>query len=229
MIESIIGKPRRTFWPAGCALLFVLLGLWLAALAVTTPSLSQRQEPPALVRIDLKGLDDLPRVVALDLPVHAHLTAPGADYLLAVLDPEDQMRLQSLDLAWTVLDSDAREAIYYLIESSRPRMAERASPVFTILHDDGRQAVGRLREGVALSAVDSLGLPVARIALDPILLTPRTSGAIPTTPLYDPLVADLLTHVTDDTLSGYVGGLSGEWSVTVGGQPYLLSPAQRRR
>jgi hypothetical protein len=223
MIESIIGKPRRTFWPAGCALLFVLLGLWLAALAVTTPSLSQRQEPPALVRIDLKGLDDLPRVVALDLPVHAHLTAPGADYLLAVLDPEDQMRLQSLDLAWTVLDSDAREAIYYLIESSRPRMAERASPVFTILHDDGRQAVGRLREGVALSAVDSLGLPVARIALDPILLTPRTSGAIPTTPLYDPLVADLLTHVTDDTLSGYVGGLSGEWSVTVGGQPYLLT------
>jgi len=102
-------------------------------------------------------------------------------------------------------------------------VAERVAPIFAILYDDGRQAVGRLREGVSLSAVDGLGLPVARIGLDSIALAPRTSGAIPTSPSYDPLVAGLLAHVTEETVSGYDGGLSGEWSVLVGGEPYTLT------
>ncbi len=223
LLRGITGRPGNSFWAAGLVLFSVLLGLWLAALVLAAPALSQRQEPSALVRIDLSVPDDLFRVAALGLPVHAHLTAPGADYLLTMLDPHDQKRLQSLDLVWTVLDPDADGATYYLIESSRPQMAERASLVFTILHDDDRQAVGRLRDGVSLMAVDSLGLSVARISPDPIQLTPRTSGAIPTTPLYDPLVTDLLTQITDSTLSDYVGGLSGEWTVLVGGQPYLLT------
>jgi len=199
------------------------MGLVLAALVLVAPVLSQQQGTPALVRIDLLGPDDLARVAALGLPVHAHLTAPGADYLLAVLTFQNQGRLQSLDLAWTVLDPDAQEAVYYLIESGHPRMAERVAPVFTILHDDGRQAVGRLREGIPLSAVDDLGLPVARIGLGPIVPGPRTSGAIPTAPLYDPLVTDLLAHITDDTVSDYAGEISGEWPILVGGQPYLLT------
>ena len=219
MIERPDGSVRLT----GYSYLSLLLGLGLAALVLAAPALGQRQNLPALVRIDLRGPDDLDRVAALGLPVHARLTPPGADYLLAVLTPQDQRDLRSLDLAWTILDPDASDAVYYLLESGRPRMAERVAPIFTILYDDGRQAVGRLREGVPLSATDSLGLPVARLWLDPIVLVPRTSGAIPTTPLYDPLVTGLLVHITDDTVSGYDGGLSGEWPVLVGGQSYLLA------
>ncbi len=225
MFERVGGSVRL----AGCRLLFVLMGLGLAVLVLAAPVLSQQLGPLTLVRIDLRGPDDLARVVALDLPVHAHLTAPGVDYLLAVLTSQNQTLLQSLDLAWTVLDPDARGAVYYLIESGRPRVAEQVASVFTILYDDGRQAVGRLREGVPLSAVDSLGLAVARIGLDPtticgrLVLTPRTTGAIPTVPLYDPLVAGLLAQITNNTVSGYDGGLSGEWSVLVGGQPYVLT------
>ncbi|MDY7076132.1 MAG: M28 family peptidase [Chloroflexota bacterium] len=206
-----------------CKLFFFPVGLGIAALILAAPVMGQQQPPPALVRIDLRGSDDLARVVALDLPVQARLTAPGADYLLAVSTSPNRDRLQSLDLAWTVLDPDAQEAVYYLIESGHPRMAERAASVFVILHDDGRQAVARLREGVPLSAVDDLGVPVARLGSDPIMLAPRTTGAIPTTPLYDPLVVALFSQITETTVSDYDGGLSGEHSVMVGGQPYTLT------
>jgi len=230
----------------------ILLGLGFAVLVIRilirvvpargSESVGQRQDLPALVRIDLRQPDDLDRIAALNLPVYAHLTAPDSDppdtdYLLAVLAPQNQSRLQSLDLAWTVLDPDARGAVYYLVESGHPRMTRRvaadknpaaadknsADMVFDILHDDGREAVGRLREGVPISAVDGLGLPVIRIGLEPIELAPRTTGVIPTMPLYDPVVADLLPYITADAVSGYVGGLSGEWPVLVGGQPYVFS------
>ncbi|MDY6876690.1 MAG: M28 family peptidase [Chloroflexota bacterium] len=219
----MIERPDGSVRLAGYSLLSLILGLGLAALVVAAPALGQHQSPPTLIRIDLREPDDLDRLASLGLPVFAHLTAPGADYLLAVLTPQDQRDLRSLDLAWTVLDPDAGDAAYYLIESGHLRITERVAPIFTMLYDDGRQAVGRLREGVSLSAVDSLGMPVARLWLDPISLVLHTSGAIPTTPLYDPLVAGLLTHVTEETVSGYAGGLSGEWPVLVGGQSYLLA------
>jgi hypothetical protein len=201
----------------------VLLGLGLAALILAVPALGQVQSPPSLVRIDVRESEDLARVAALDVPVVAHLTTPDADYLLVLLASQDQRRLQSLGLAWTVLDSDSSGAIYYLIESGRLRMAEQVDSVFAILHDDGRQAVGRLRDGVSISAVDGLGLSVIRIGLDPIVLTPRATSAIPTTPLYDPVVAGLLPYITEDAVAGYAGGLSGEWPILVGGQPWLLT------
>ncbi len=215
--------PRRLLPPIVCRLLSIALTLTLLLPGIS--GLAQPAGPPALVRIDLRGPGDLDRVAALGLPVHAHLTAPGADYLLAVLPPDQQGLLRSLDLAWTVLDPDARGARYYLIESGRPdvRLAERAAPVFIVLHDDGRHALGRLREGVLPSAVDDVGLATARIGLDPIVLAPRISGLIPTVPLYDPLVADLFPHITDSAVSWYDGSLSGEWSVLIGGQPYTIT------
>jgi len=179
-----------------------LLGLGLVALVLAAPGLAQSSDVPALVRIDLMGPEDLARVATLDLPVHAHLTAPGADYLLAVLTPQQQKQLRSLNLALTVLDPDARDAIYYLIESGRPQVAERVAPAFTIVHDDGRQAVGRMREGVAFQAMDDLSMPVARLGPDPIVLTPRATGLIPTAPFYDPLIAGLLAQINSG-LAGF--------------------------
>jgi len=201
----------------------VLFGLGLALLVLAGPGLAQRPDVPALVRLDLTGFEDLARVAELDLPVYAHLTAPGADYLLAVLTPSQQEQVLRLGLALSVLDADARDAVYYLVESGQPQMLEQAASAFTMLYDDGHQAVGRRRAGVMVQAVEEVGLHVVQLGPDPVVLTPRSSGAIPTAPAYDPLVAGLLTRITSDALVAYAGGLSGEWPVSVGGQPYLLT------
>lgn len=199
-----------------------LLGLGVVILVLAAPGLAQSPDEPALVRVDLAEPEDLTRAAALDLPVFAHLSVPGADYLLAVLTSGQQDQLRSLGLPLTVLDPDARGATYYLVESDRPGITQRVTSVFTLLHDDGRQAVGRLRDGVTLEAVEGMDVRAVRLGPDPIVLTPRITGAIPTSPPYDLLVADLIAQVTTDTVREYDGGLSGEWPISVGGQPYVF-------
>lgn len=51
----------------------------------------------------------------------------------------------------------------------------------------------------------------------------RPSAAGPGDETPDPFIAELLTYVDTDTLSGYVADLSGERAVLIGGQPYTLA------
>ncbi len=202
----------------------IVLGLSGVLGFLAAPGAAQIPATPALVRIDLAGVDDLTRVAAFDVLVYAHLTTPDADYLLAILTPNQQKRIALLGLPLTTLDPDATGASYYLLESDGGRSGASiatAASRFTILGDDGRHAVGRLRSGVALASLDAL--PVHFIPLsDPIVLAAPVAGAIPTDPLYDPLVAGLLTRITTETVANYTGGLSGEWAIQVGGAPYTL-------
>jgi hypothetical protein len=208
------------------AILFtIVLGLSGVSLLFALPGAAQTPATPTLVRIDLTKTEDLPRVAALEVPVYAHLTTPDDDYLLAILTLDQQKLVAALDLPLTILDPDATGASYYLIEADgeRARAAvTAASSLFAILHDDGRQAVGRLRTGIAVASLDALDVRVKPL-LDSIVLIPRATGAIPTAPLYDPLVADLLTRVTTETVTEYDGNLSGEWAVQIGGEPYVLT------
>lgn len=203
----------------------IVLGLSGVLGFVAPPSAAQILPTPALVRIDLADADDLARVASLYVPVYAHLTTPEADYLLAILTPDQQRQIVALGLPLTTLDPDATGASYYLLESDGGRSGASvttATSLFAILHDDGRHAVGRLRSGVAVASLDALKVRVIPL-LDPIVLVAPFTGAIPTDPFYDPLVADLLTRVTTETVYGYDGGLSGEWAILVGGEPYVLT------
>ncbi|HQK15527.1 MAG TPA: M20/M25/M40 family metallo-hydrolase [Anaerolineae bacterium] len=206
-------------------LLAIGLGLGGVWMCLAFPGAAQISTTPVLVRINLINADDLGRLAALEVPVYAHLTASTADYLLARLTPDEQKQVTGLGFSLTVLDPDATGASYYLLESDGVRPGTSVAAVnalFAILYDDGRHAVGRLRPGVALSSLDALGVRVKPL-LDPIVLSSPATAAIPTTPFYDSLVADLLTRVTTETLTWYDGGLSGERAIEVGGAPYTLT------
>ena len=203
-------------------LLAIALGLSGVLFVIAIPGAAQTPVPPVLARIDVDSAESLTRIATLDVPVYAHVTTPDADYLLVVLSSDEQKQLVTLGFGLTVLDSNATDATYYLIENRDGKVATNATSLFTILHDDGRQAVGRLRDGVTIANVDTLNARVKPL-LDPIVLAPRATGAIPTAPLYDPLVADLLTHITTETVATHDGGLSGEWAVPIGGAPYTLT------
>jgi hypothetical protein len=205
-------------------LLAFVLGLSGVLGFVAAPGVAQTPTTPALVRIDLVNANDVARVAALDVPVYAHLTAPTTDYLLAILTPDQQKRVALLGLPLTILDPNATGASYYLLESDGGRSGTpvtTAASFFDLLHDDGRHTVGRLRSGVSLNNLDTLPVRFMPL-LDPIVLVAPITGAIPTDPPYDPLVADLLTYITTETVAGYAGGLSGEWPISVGGAPYTL-------
>ena len=206
-------------------LLAIVLGLSGVLLCFALPGVAQTPATPALVRIEIDGAAGLARVAALDVPVYAHLTTPATDDLLAILTPDQQKQVAALGLRQTILDPDAIGAAYYLVESDGGRTGApvtTAAALFTLLYDDGRHAVGRLRPGVAITSLDALAVRVKPL-LDPIVLVAPATGAIPAMPPYDQRVAGLLTRVTTETVAGYAGGLSGEWAIQVGGAPYTLT------
>lgn len=206
-------------WSLLCAIGLALLGI---ALTFTVPSAAQTPGTPALVRIDVAGTAALERVASLDIPIYAHITTPDADYLLAVLSPDQQKHVADLGFALTVLDPDTTNATYYLIENGDAQSVRRAASIFAVLYDDGWQSVGRLRPGVTTMQIDALRSHIKALVA-PIVLAPRaTTGAIPPTAQYDPLVDARIAQVTTEAVRTYDGGLSGEWPVIVGGAPYTL-------
>ncbi|NLE43266.1 MAG: M20/M25/M40 family metallo-hydrolase, partial [Chloroflexi bacterium] len=197
----------------------IILSLALALTALSLPG--RAQSPLALVHVRIDSISDLTRVDASGMPILAHLTGSNGDYLLARLSPDAQRQLASMGFAVSVLDANATGATYYLLES--PRLGAVSDTPLTIIWDDGRYAVGRLRQGVSAQSVDDIDTPKMELGPDPIVLLARASAAIPTTVTYDPLVARLLAQVTSDSVYAYAGGLSGAWPVSIGGAPYTLT------
>jgi hypothetical protein len=203
--------------------------LCLALAAPPQASLAQPDEPLALLRVELRRPDDLQRVAESELAVYAYLHGvDGQEYLLCLASAEQRSHLASLSLPYHALDADAGENAYYLLPSTElarlvQQSAEDPLSPLEVLQDDGYQALARLRGTDVLTATDHLPFPLYRIDLEPITLTHLYSGAIDTSPLRDPLVDGIIEQITEATLSYYIGGLSGEWPITVGGLPYRLA------
>lgn len=208
------------FWRC-FAILVVCLALATALAAV--PALTLPVEPLALLRIDVPSASFLTRLATLDVPAHALLTdSQGRMILLAILSPAQQRFAQANGMSMTILDADARDAVYYLVEGDASSLRAHGAAPWVLLYADERQVVIRLRSNSALADLEALGVRIARLGPDPIALSLPMTDAIPTTALYDPLVADLIAQITATTLLSEVGGLSGEWDVLVGGAPYRL-------
>ncbi|MBN1919728.1 MAG: M20/M25/M40 family metallo-hydrolase [Anaerolineae bacterium] len=199
------------------------VSLVLAGALAALPALTLPTEPPVLLRMEVPSVSFLEQWAALDVPAHALLTnSQGRMVLLAILSPEQQRLAQATGMPMTILDADARDAVYYLVEGDASYLKTRSVLPWELLYADGRQAVIRLRSNSALADLEALGVRTSRLGPEPIALNFPTTGAIPTTVPYDPLVADLIAQITATTLLSEVGGLSGEWDVLVGGAPYRL-------
>ena len=83
-------------------------------------------------------------------------------------------------------------------------------------------------ETLKVKALLLLALLACALALPPPLTGAAGPAALLGPPRQDeitpdPVIAAMLAGVSESVLRGYAGGLSGEWPVTVGGQPYTLA------
>jgi glutamine cyclotransferase len=86
-----------------------------------------------------------------------------------------------------------------------------------VLHVDGRQALVRTTpERAEQMAADGAEIKLITLAPKPLRRT-RPAGLIPTHITYDPLIHAMMEQVHADDARQYLGGLSGEWPVTIGG------------
>jgi len=180
--------------------------------------------PSSLVRIEITSDSELARFASLDIPIYAHLLDDqGNMYILAVLDSEGQNRLASLDFPNRVLDPDSRDAAYYLIYTPHPVDQTQIRKMGVILEITDRFIL------VRWDAKDIQDLPVFQFNMQRLLPysleypSGEPDGRIAAAITPNPAIQAMIDKVSTGTAHDYVGDLSGEWAITINGNPYTIS------
>ena len=203
-----------------------VLLLFITALFITpfAGSSSTSQAAPGapipLVRIDL---DDTHRAEALrDLGLYVHLQLPQPDGSLIVLLPADaeiQRELSQRGYRIQVIEPDSSAGNYYLLDTSVETLAQQLDN-YPALMNIGELAVIHL-DTAAARELASAGLRLRPLPLVPLAIPQQPDRiALPQSTEPNPLIQRMIDQVSQDTLYQYVGDLSGEWPVTVRGEPY---------
>ncbi len=209
---------RRLFF---ALLLLALLGV-LPGLVQARPGTPEGAET-ALVQVLLRDHEDLARFEATGLPAYARLQGRQGEYLLVGATAADLERLEEAGLHGRILDPDMAGATYLLAYPMPGRPRPAWSTYGTLLLDDGVQALLRTSPEEA-ERLAQAGVELRRLTLDPRPLRPAlVEGAIPAVITPDPLIQQMIDQVTSTDVYNYDGGLSGEWPVDIGGEPYTIA------
>ena len=193
-------------------LLLCFLILLAAALSVGAWS---PDEGVTLVLVAVPDDESAAKLEQAGWPVYERLSGASGDYVLAGL-PVDGSQTAA-DLEFSILDADIAGATYYLASRLGERGDMRWSDYGRVLYDDGRQAIVRTTPKRAERLVAD-GAEIKLVSLTPKSWRySRTVGQIPATAAFDPLIHTMMEQVSADTARQYVGDLSGEWPVTIGG------------
>ena len=170
----------------------------------------------SLLRIEVSG-----PIQDLGVPVYAHFRdGNGKEYALVVASAE---QLQAIDQSYQVLDTAAALGAYLVALERRKGARALAAQRFSILHDDGRRIILR-HDPAIISELTGMGFDLSMLPPEPMVLRAAeppldTLHAV----AHDPRVAAIIDEVSQGTLYEYVGNLSGQNPVIIGGSPYTLT------
>ncbi len=208
------------------SLCLILLPDWVKA----EKGLLQTTGPTALVQIELDDetkladLDTFSRQAAFSLPVYTRLyPAKGKVDLVLAAIPALQQALNLRGYRLQMLDLDIQGASYYQLTGDSADLL-RARDLTRILLIEGRQAIARV-DSRQLDQLADLGLRLTPLVPKPLVL-PRQSSSAPEIPAVltpNPLVQQMIAQVNTQTLSTYVGNLSGVSAVTIENSLYTIA------
>lgn len=179
----------------------------------------------ALVRLDLPSEDALAPLARRGLEVFTQIYLPdGGIRLYVAADAALQDELEQQGYALKVLDEETRQASYYLVSGEAEEL-ERIGQLGTVLDLTGRQALVRLANEQAKGALADMGLRLLPLHAHRLAEPrPASKALVPSAVLAaDPLVWEMVGRVNSTTVNTYNGNLSGEWPVTVDGQPFTFT------
>jgi PKD repeat protein len=205
----------------------ILTGLGILVLTASSalgavPSQVEQPSTVALVRVDVAGIADLQRLGATGLPIYAHLhSQAGQEYLLLPADAAQQDLLAGMGYDAKVLDLDSRAAIYYLLYARQPESFLRMGEAVRVLEQDGLTALVRAEPQVA-EALAEAGFEITRLQLHEMVIPEPRQNTFPATIDPDPAIQEMIDRVLAGSVYQLNGGLSGEWAVNIGGNPYTI-------
>jgi hypothetical protein len=203
------------------SLVAVLIAAIFLAVVLTSATAGQ-PGGQALVRIACRDRADLSLVEEAGVPVYARLAGSGDPQLLAGARSEmiELLRRQGLEV--TVLDTDIRDARYYLVYPGNGHTRPDWATYGRVLLDDGAQALLRTSSEEAGQLAEA-GAELRAITFDAKPLQPAQIGAIPSVAEPDPFIQQMIAQVDSSSVYTYTGDLSGEWPVMIGGEPFTIT------
>lgn len=218
---------RRLFVAIASAVVFAVVILTAAACAVRggrSAGLSNVLAPQLVLVSPPAG--QISALSAMSLTVHTELPVAGGGRFLASASASNVGRMSAAGVSLQTLDADTRGMAYYLVEKD----AGAEAPLIAmgrVVYEDDRQlllALATRREADFLAASSALTPHIELIANDSAGLTSLRTAAVTAPPASpDPAIAALLPSITEAGLRDLVAALSGERSVTVGGQSVTLA------
>lgn len=196
------------------ALLLLLLLLTLAFSG--TPA--QAGDATWLVAIPIPNPAALAQFEQTGLPAYARLNTPAGELFIAAAPAGFTTRLP---VQW--LEPIPGDAVYYLTYPIPGRDQPNLSADARLLYKDSQQQLWRTNPAGARHLATRTDLWRQAMPLTPIPTRPRPAPPIPTIIDPDPTIQAMIDQVTSSTVYQYDGNLSGEWPVTIGGQPYTIA------
>jgi hypothetical protein len=203
--------------------LAIMLSLIILCTAISASPASASDQRAALVRVELTSIDQLNTLAEQGLQVFAEIyTEDGRVVLLLPAEPAMQASLAQQGYPVQVLDFNARQAEFLLIEGTGEEL-QQVSSITPLLMVEGQQAIIRTTPAQAenLSAQGLLWRPLRLHRLLPQEVSAKTPNQPESLPA-SPLVQEMLSQVSQAQLYNYVGGLSGEWPISIEGSNYTL-------
>lgn len=203
---------------AGLVLLAFLAVVVDLARAVTV------QPAPAaeyLVQVAVRGPADISRLADTELAVFDRLAGVDGEYILLGADAAGLDRLIQANFVYSILDSNPTANTYYVVYPAPNQPAVDWSEYGQVLLDDGQQLL--LRKTDAARPLAEAKAEINQLTFDPKPLMPTVAAPdYPTVVDPDPIIQTMMDQVLTQTVYQYDGNLSGEWPVTVGGNPYTI-------
>ncbi len=176
-------------------------------------------ETEVLARVEVKG-----NLKQLGLPVYAHLrNATGRDYVLVITSV---LQLNEANVSYEILDpitvrDDGKFYMIAMMETNNGR--EAAVTTVDVLHDDGYHIIARVSDSEAEQLL-SFGFELALLNETPLVLREATQRFLAQQAVdYNEAVAKMINSVKHNTVYDYMGNLTGEWPVEIGGLFYTIA------
>jgi hypothetical protein len=208
---------RKTILTIGLLAIFLLAG-WGKSQADDSPLTS-------LVQVELQSQADLEKIATLEISIYGPFwDDQGGEFLLLQVTPEVQDQLQLLGLPIRILDDDSNEAIYFEIYLPDAQIKAQLPEEITLLAETNQSIIVRATKNDAAYLM-GLGATIRPLFEHPLVLPNASSQAqaISSSFTSNPIIRTMINQVDTDDGYDYVGGLSGAWSVLVGGNPYTFN------
>ncbi|MBN2549094.1 MAG: M28 family peptidase [Anaerolineales bacterium] len=187
------------------------------------PAQALTPDAPALLRLDLPDQQALSDLAGQGLNVYAQFQTPtGGVVLLLAVSPAQRDQLARRGYRSILLEREpSQDELYQL--GGEPEKIEQAGQFARLLYIQDRQAVARLTPE-QLERAAGLGLRCQLLTPLPLIAPlPDRMPNLPASITPDLFIQLMLDQVSADTLYHYVGDLSGEWPVTIAGEPYTIA------